>query len=70
MDISDQRMPDGCESRYHRPPPPPPAETPLSVRVELVVLDGPEGRMLGQRQADVMRKVLRWIAAHRDPANP
>lgn len=70
MNPSGEQMPEGRESRYRRPPPPPPAETPLSVRVEFVVLDGSEGRMLGQRQADVMRKVLRWIAAYRDPANP
>jgi hypothetical protein len=34
--------------------------------VEFVVLDGPGGRALGQRQAEAMRRVLRWIAHHRD----
>jgi len=41
----------------------------LEVRVELLVLDGSEGRVLGQRQADVMRKVLRWIAFNRDTSS-
>jgi hypothetical protein len=41
----------------------------LEVRIEFVKLDGPAGQALRRRQAQIMRKVLRWIADHPDPAN-
>jgi hypothetical protein len=41
----------------------------LEVRIEFVQLDGPAGQALRRRQAQIMRKVLRWIADHPDPAN-
>ncbi len=44
-------------------------DAPFDVRVEFVVLDGPAGQALARRQAQIMRKVLRWIAEHPDPAN-
>jgi hypothetical protein len=44
-------------------------EAPFEVRIEFVRLDGPEGRALRRRQAQIMRKVLRWIAEHPDPDN-
>ena len=45
-------------------------DAPLEVRIEFVQLDGPAGQALRRRQAQIMRKVLRWIAEHPDPANP
>ena len=39
---------------------------PLNVRVEVAALDGEEGKLLRQRQAQVMRRVLDWI--HDNPA--
>jgi hypothetical protein len=44
-------------------------DEPLAVRIEFVRLDGPEGQALRRRQAQIMRKVLQWIADHPDPAN-
>ena len=41
----------------------------LEVRIEFVQLDGPAGQALRRRQAQIMRKVLQWIADHPDPAN-
>ena len=35
---------------------------PVKVRVELVVVDGPEGQHLRQRQAEAVRAALRWLA--------
>jgi hypothetical protein len=49
------------ESRYRRATSPDRSDAPLSVHLEFLVMDGSEGRALGQRQADVMRKVLQWI---------
>jgi hypothetical protein len=43
----------------------------LKVRVELVVVDGPEGEYLRQRQAEAIREALRWFAEHpQKPADP
>jgi hypothetical protein len=42
-------------------------DEPLEVHIEFVVLDGEAGRLLRQRQAAIMRKVLRWL--HDNPAN-
>lgn len=53
-------------ARRGRPPP-----QPLKVRVELVLVNGPEGKYLRQRQAEAMREALRWIAEHPvDPDRP
>jgi hypothetical protein len=68
----------GTESSYSAAAPPRarPAnprhcdDAPLEVRIEFVQLDGPAGQALRRRQAQIMRKVLRWIAEHPDPANP
>jgi hypothetical protein len=43
------------------------ADTSLDVRIEFVQLDGPPGRALRRRQAQIMRKVLQWIAEHPKP---
>jgi hypothetical protein len=69
--------PHGTESSYSAAAPPrgrPSArrdaeDAPLEVHIEFVQLDGPEGQALRRRQAQIMRKVLRWIAEHPDPAN-
>lgn len=42
-------------------------DAPLEVRIEFVQLDGTAGAVLRARQAQVMRKVLRWIAEHPNP---
>ncbi len=57
------------ESRYRRVASGQADDASLAVRVEFVVLDGPAGQALARRQAQIMRKVLRWIAEHPDPAN-
>ena len=67
----------GTESSYSAAAPPRarPAnqrgsdDAPLQVRIEFVQLDGPAGQALRRRQAQIMRKVLQWIADHPDPAN-
>jgi hypothetical protein len=59
--------PEDGESRYRRNASPDPANSSFKLRIEFVVVDGPEGRALQQRQADVMRTVLEWIAQHRSP---
>jgi hypothetical protein len=41
----------------------------LEVRIEFVQLDGHAGQALRRRQAQIMRKVLKWIADHPDPGN-
>jgi hypothetical protein len=38
----------------------------LAVRVEYVVVDGPDGEALRQRQASAIRQVLQWLADHPD----
>ncbi len=53
-------------ARRGRPPPPP-----LNVRVELVLVDGPDGKRLRQLQAAAIREALRWFAEHpQQPADP
>ncbi len=42
-------------------------DSPLEIRVEFVVLDGPAGQELRRAQAQVMRRVLQWIAEHPNP---
>ena len=39
-----------------------PPREPLKVHIELVVIDGQEGKALMQRQAAVVREALRWFA--------
>ncbi len=68
-DTDSTLSPLGGESRYRRVAPGQPDDAPLEVRVEFVVLDGPAGQALARRQAQIMRKVLRWIAEHPDPAH-
>jgi hypothetical protein len=63
----EDQSPHGEKSSYH---PAALAGGPLRVRVEFVVMDGPEGRALGRRQADIMRKVLGWISHHRNHIGP
>jgi hypothetical protein len=62
--------PDSGESRYRRVPAGQDPDPPFNIRIEFVVLDGPAGQELALRQARIMRKVLRWIAEHPDPADP
>lgn len=45
-----------------------PRTPPPQVRIELVLVDGAEGRQLRQIQADAIRAVLKWFADH--PAKP
>jgi hypothetical protein len=69
--------PDGIESSYSAAAPLTDHSTsrrgsddaPFEVHIEFVRLDRPEGRALRRRQAQIMRKVLQWIADHPDPAN-
>ncbi|MEU6142400.1 hypothetical protein ABZ848_18760 [Streptomyces sp. NPDC047081] len=37
-----------------------------TVTVRYVVVDGPDGEALAQRQAAAIRQVLAWLAAHSD----
>jgi hypothetical protein len=68
----------GTESSYsaaapHRARPANQSESddaPFEVRIEFVRLDGPEGQALRRRQAEIMRKVLHWLADHPDPDSP
>jgi hypothetical protein len=69
--------PDGIESSYPAAASPTDRSTarrdsddaPFEVHIEFVRLDGPEGRALRRRQAQIMRKVLQWLADHPDPDN-
>jgi hypothetical protein len=58
--------PNHGQSGYRRRTSPDAVGQPLTVQIEFVVIDGPEGRELRQHQADVMRKVLEWIAQRRN----
>jgi hypothetical protein len=69
-DADSGAWPPAGESRYRRVAPGQTPDQPFEVRIEFVVLDGPAGQELARRQARIMRKVLRWIAEHPDPANP
>jgi hypothetical protein len=53
------------ESRYPSAPTQP-GQPPLTVRIELRLVDGPEGKKLRARQAAAIREALEWFAAHRD----
>jgi hypothetical protein len=59
------RWPDGAESSYSAAAGSEPRCEPLTVRVELVVIDGPAGTELLRKQATVVRAALRWFAGHR-----
>jgi hypothetical protein len=67
----------GGESRYGAAAPrrgqpsarPDTTDAPLEMHIEFVQLDGPPGRALRRRQAQIMRKVLQWIAEHPNPGN-
>ena len=54
------------ESRYP-PAPAQPEQAPLKVRIELRLVDGPEGKKLRVRQAAAIREALRWFAEHPNP---
>lgn len=57
--------PKNGESRYP-PAPAEPGPVPLTVRIELRLVDGPEGKKLRARQAAAIREALEWFATHRD----
>jgi hypothetical protein len=43
----------------------------LKVRIEIVVVDGPDGKHLRARQAAAMRRALQWFAEHQNqPRTP
>ncbi|MCI0687544.1 MAG: hypothetical protein L0Y54_09950 [Sporichthyaceae bacterium] len=52
----------GGESRYRRASDA--QSVPPSVRIELVVVDGPEGRTLRAIQAAAVMEALRWFAQY------
>ena len=62
---NDSASPDDGESRY-RPDPAEAEQKPLKVRIELRLVDGPDGKKLRARQAAAIREALRWFAEHRD----
>ncbi len=66
--VDDQ--PEARRSRGSRRRSPDRDDAPPDVRVEFVVLDGPTGQELRRAQAQVMRRVLQWIAEHRNPRQP
>jgi hypothetical protein len=55
------------KSSYHAAPRGRPGPEPLKVRIELVLVDGPEGKQLRARQAAAIREALRWFAEHPNP---
>jgi hypothetical protein len=57
--------PDGAESSYSAAAGSEPRCEPLTVRVELVVIDGPAGTELLDKQATVVRAALQWFVGHR-----
>jgi hypothetical protein len=66
----DQHLPDVGESRYPPAAPGRPGPTPPTVRIELVLVDGPEGAKLRATQAAAIREALRWFAEHPNPDPP
>ena len=44
-----------------------PGPATLRVRIELVLVHGPEGKQLRTRQAAAIREALRWFAEHPNP---
>jgi hypothetical protein len=43
---------------------------PPTVHIELVLVDGPEGKKLRAIQAAAIREALRWFAEHQTPTPP
>ncbi len=43
---------------------------PMTVRVELVLVEGEEGRILRRHQDQAMREVLRWFQEHQTARSP
>jgi hypothetical protein len=66
----DESVSDGGESRYRAGSAAGSGGRRLTVRVELVVMDGAEGEALGRRQSEAMREVLRWLAQHPGRCDP
>lgn len=58
------------ETTYPSHPDARPASAPLQVRVDLVVLTGPEAATLMARQAAVVRDALVWLTTRDDHADP
>ncbi len=55
------------KSSYHAALPGRPGPEPLNVRIELVLMNGPEGKQLRMRQAAAIREAMRWFAQHPNP---
>ena len=66
MRAEDQSRQEG-KSSYGAAPRGRPGPEPLKVRIELVLVDGPEGKQLRARQAAAIREALRWFAEHTNP---
>src|SRR6266540_7279542 len=58
------------EARYPPDASAGPKPIPLKARIQLVVVDGTEGRRLRARQAAVIREALRWFAEHQNDRTP
>ena len=63
----DKPSPGAGESKYPATAPGRPAPEPLKVRIELVVVDGPDAKELLKRQAAVVREALQWFADNPTP---
>jgi hypothetical protein len=66
---ADPSSPDAGESKYPARARGRPGPEPLKVRIELVVVDGPEAKELLRRQAIAVRDALRWRLDHRPPVD-
>jgi Resolvase, N terminal domain len=58
----EEASPTAGESKYPAPAQGRPAPEPLNVRIELVVVDGPDAKELLKRQAAAVREALQWFA--------
>ncbi len=63
----DNASPSAGESKYPAPGQGRPAAELLKVRIELVVVDGPDAKELLRRQAAVVREALQWFADNPKP---
>ena len=63
----EDQSPQPEKSSYHAAPPGRPGPESLKVRIELVLVGGPEGKQLRMRQAAAIREALRWFAEHPNP---
>jgi hypothetical protein len=61
--------PPAGESRYRPPAPDRPEPQPPRVRIELVTVDGAEGRQLRATQAEAMWEALQWLHHRHRPAS-